>query len=87
MSDRIASTQIARCMTTDAIHLDGERHMTKQSELLIYAHRKIDEEIRLEQRAPAPDPLRLYKLKKRKLALKDRMQRIAALYERQQVRA
>ncbi|MDB5546330.1 MAG: hypothetical protein JWO64_3479 [Hyphomicrobiales bacterium] len=46
---------------------------------LMSAHRKVDEEIRREQKCRAPDPLRLVSLKKHKLAVKDRMHRLANL--------
>ncbi len=55
--------------------------MTPHAEMLKRAHRKLDEEIRIAQKGPATDRLRIERLKKRKLAIKDRMHRIIDLYE------
>lgn len=43
---------------------------------LTLAHSKLDAEICREQKRRAPDPWRLLRLKKLKLAIKDRMQRL-----------
>ncbi len=45
---------------------------------LTRAHNKLDEEIRSEQKRRAPDPWRLLRLKKLRLVIKDRMQRLIA---------
>ena len=55
--------------------------MTPHADMLKRAHRKLDEEIRIAQKSPAPDRLHVERLKKRKLAIKDRMHRIIDLYE------
>jgi len=43
---------------------------------MMLAHQKLDEELRREQARRWPDPLRIQKLKKLKLALKDRLFRL-----------
>jgi hypothetical protein len=55
--------------------------MTPHVEMLKRTHRKLDEDIRVEQKAAAPDRLRVDRLKKRKLAVKDRLHRLVDLYE------
>ena len=55
--------------------------MTPHADMLKRAHRKLDEEIRIAQKGPAPDRLRIDRLKKRKLAIKDRLHNILELYE------
>ena len=45
---------------------------------LMVVHHRLDSEIRREQRRKAPDPWRLLRLKKLKLAVKDRLYRLAA---------
>lgn len=40
---------------------------------LLVRHQKLDEQLRREQSRPAPDVLRIAKLKKLKLAIKDRL--------------
>lgn len=52
--------------------------MTSHSDHLVHRHRKIDEEIRIEQKSLARDDIRLLKMKKRKLAMKDRLRGRAA---------
>jgi uncharacterized protein YdcH (DUF465 family) len=52
--------------------------MTPYTSSLISAHRKVDEEIRREQQQRAPDPLKLLHLKKRRLAMKDRVHQLVA---------
>ena len=61
--------------------LNGERHMTPHVETLKRTHRKLDEEIRIELKGAAPDKVRVDRLKKRKLAVKDRLHRLVDLYE------
>ena len=46
---------------------------------LTLAHSKLDAEISREQKRRVPDPVRLLRLKKLKLAIKDRMHRLVAL--------
>lgn len=55
--------------------------MTPHVEMLKRTHRKLDEEIRVEQKGAAPDRVRVDRLKKRKLAVKDRLHRLVDLYE------
>lgn len=43
---------------------------------LTLVHSKVDAEIRREQTRPLPDPWRLLRLKKLRLAIKDRMYRL-----------
>jgi hypothetical protein len=43
---------------------------------LTLVHSKLDAEIRREQTRPLPDPWRLLRLKKLRLAIKDRMYRL-----------
>lgn len=45
---------------------------------LTLAHSKLDAEISREQKRRAPDSVRLLRLKKLKLAIKDRMHRLVA---------
>ncbi len=45
---------------------------------LLVTHRRLDDEVRLEQRRRLPDSIRLQRLKKLKLAVKDRLLRVAA---------
>lgn len=47
--------------------------MTELIERLIAAHRLLNREIRRERIRRVPDPLRLAELKKRRLAIKDRL--------------
>ena len=46
---------------------------------LTLAHSKLDAEISREQKRRVPDPVRLLRLKKLKLAIKDLMHRLVAL--------
>jgi hypothetical protein len=55
--------------------------MTPHVETLKRTHRQLDEEIRVEQKGAAPDRVRVDRLKKRKLAVKDRLHRLVDLYE------
>lgn len=55
--------------------------MIPHVEMLKRTHRKLDEEIRVEQKGAAADRLRVERLKKRKLAVKDRLHRLVDLYE------
>ena len=49
---------------------------------LTVIHRRLDEEIRRELKRRFPDPLRLLRLKKLKLAVKDRLHRPGARVSR-----
>jgi hypothetical protein len=53
--------------------------MKPMNDRLLSGHRKMDEEIRRELKNRTPDPLRLLHLKKRKLAVKDRIHRLSGL--------
>jgi hypothetical protein len=75
MSDRIAPKNGWRSI------LNGERHMTPHVEMLKRTHRQLDDEIRVEQKGAAPDRVRVDRLKKRKLAVKDRLHCLVDLYE------
>jgi hypothetical protein len=46
---------------------------------LLSTHRNMEEEIRRELKHRAPDTMRLLRLKKRKLAVKDRLHRLSNL--------
>lgn len=50
--------------------------MTSANYRLTLVHSKIDAEIRREQTRPLPDPWRLLRLKRLRLAIKDRMYRL-----------
>ena len=51
--------------------------MTTRMFLLMERHAKLDQALRHEQRRRFPDPVELLRLKKLKLAVKDRLHRIA----------
>lgn len=51
--------------------------MNAQSYRLLSIHSKLDAEVRCEQQRRFPDLLRLLRLKKLKLAIKDRIHRLA----------
>jgi hypothetical protein len=82
MSDRIG---LARCcvrfppsadrVAADPIddHIDGGWLMNEYIYRLSVVHRKLDEEIRREIRTRVPDTIRLLRLKKLRLAVKDRI--------------
>jgi hypothetical protein len=57
--------------------------MNPMTNRLLSAHRKMDEEIRRELKQRAPDPLRLLRLKKRKLAVKDRIHQLVDHHHQQ----
>ena len=44
---------------------------------LLLVHSRLDAEVRREHKRKFPDSMRLYRLKKLKLAIKDRMHRLA----------
>jgi uncharacterized protein len=50
--------------------------MNSTNHRLTLVHGKLDAEIRREQTRPLPDPWRLLRLKKLRLAIKDRMYRL-----------
>ena len=54
-------------------HIDGGRHVNEYIYRLSVVHRRLDEEIRREIRMRFPDSIRLLRLKKLRLAVKDRM--------------
>lgn len=62
--------------------------MTDSAYRLLTAHRRIDDAIQTEQSHRLPDPWRLQRLKKLKLATKDRLLRMAQgrVHERQGMR-
>ena len=49
--------------------------MTTRMFLLLEQHARLDHALREEQRRRLPDPLKMLRLKKLKLAVKDRLQR------------
>ena len=49
----------------------------RQFKALLFRHSVVQSEIDAEQSAPRPDPFRLLRLKRLRLSLKDRMQRLA----------
>ena len=51
--------------------------MTMSMFLLLERHAKIDDALRQEQRRKVPDLFRMQQLKKLKLAVKDRLQRLS----------
>ena len=55
--------------------------LTKRFKTLLFRHGLIQKQIDAEQSAPMPDPIRLFRLKRLRLALKDSMQRIAQALE------
>ena len=50
----------------------------RQFKALLFRHSVVQSEIEAEQSAPRPDPFRLLRLKRLRLSLKDRMQRLAS---------
>jgi hypothetical protein len=57
--------------------------LIRRLKTLQFRHGLIQEQIDAEQSAPRPDAIRLIRLKRLKLALKDRMRRIARALEMQ----
>ena len=55
--------------------------MTPHVETFKRTDRQLDEEIRVDHKWAAPDRMRVDRLKKRKLAVKDRLHRLVDLYE------
>lgn len=47
--------------------------MTTRMFLLMEQHARLDDQLRLEQRRRLPDPFKMLRLKKMKLAVKDRL--------------
>jgi uncharacterized protein len=72
----------------DQDNLNEECMMTDTAYRLLTAHRRIDDAIQAEQSHRLPDPWRLQRLKKLKLATKDRLLRMAQgrVYGRQGMR-
>jgi len=58
---------------TEPNTLDHQEVLRVRLEVLRREHRDLDEAIDALQQAPAPDPLTLKRLKKKKLALKDQI--------------
>ena len=50
--------------------------MTTRMFMLLEKHARLDDELRHEQRRRLPDPFKMLRLKKMKLAVKDRLQRL-----------
>lgn len=63
----------------DSAQMDQQEVLTVEIAVMKRRHRELDEQIRALQEAPLPDQLRIGRLKKEKLALKDR---IASLEDR-----
>ena len=79
MSDRIG---LARCsympfssapQPPDRVNIDGREAMNAFSYRLSVIHRKIDDAIRRELRLRFPDRMKLLRLKKLRLVVKDRL--------------
>jgi len=51
--------------------------MTTRMFLLMEQHARLDDELRHEQRRRLPDPFKMLRLKKMKLAVKDRLQKLS----------
>jgi hypothetical protein len=60
-------------LTRSMINIDWERQMNAFIYRLTVIHRRIDEEIRRELKRRFPDNIRLLRLKKLRLAVKDRL--------------
>jgi hypothetical protein len=69
------SFPMANCVATGPIddHIDGGWLMNAYIYRLSVVHRKLDDEIRREIRTRMPDSIRLLRLKKLRLAVKDRI--------------
>jgi hypothetical protein len=55
-----------------------EWHMSLRVFNLLVKHQRLDEALRLEQRRQLPDVFRIQRLKKMKLIIKDRLQKLSA---------
>jgi hypothetical protein len=64
--------------------LQGMHVMSEQAFRLLERHQKLDSRLRMLQGLRWPDPLELARLKKLKLAIKDRLARVARLPARAQ---
>lgn len=53
---------------------------------LLFRHGMIQKQIDAEHRAPKPDAIRLFRLKRLRLVLKDRLRKIARMMEAEQAR-
>ena len=54
---------------------------TKRFKALLFRHGAIQQQIEEEQRGPRPDPIRLFRLKRLRLALKDSMRKLVRALE------
>ena len=54
---------------------------TQRLKALLFRHGVIQQQIDAEQRGPRPDPIRLFRLKRLRLALKDSMRTLARALE------
>ena len=54
---------------------------TQRFKALLFRHGAIQQQIEEEQRGPRPDPIRLFRLKRLRLALKDSMRKLARALE------
>ena len=55
------------------LRFEEETMMTTRMFLLMEQHARLDDQLRLEQRRRLPDPFKMLRLKKMKLAVKDRL--------------
>jgi hypothetical protein len=85
MSDRIGLAPVRGSIVPEEVppaaaprsmhHRKGDATMTSFLYRLAITHRRLDDEIRREMKRRAPDSLRLLRLKKLKLMVKDRLHR------------
>jgi hypothetical protein len=62
-------------------HRLGEKAMNALNYRLLLVHSKLDAEVRREHKRRFPNALRLLRLKKLRLAIKDRMYRLAFVHQ------
>lgn len=90
MSDRVGLV-IGSKARQGELHLSGRPNIERREAMnsvtyrLALAHRKLDAEISREQKRRIPDSWRLLRLKKLRLAIKDRLHRL--IHSRQQAKA